>query len=68
MVDVKFNERLPYPPTLALIKHLAASQNLPDEVAYIGKDGLEAIKAMQLVNRGRLSEPPSGSSMSHTIR
>ena len=56
MVDVTFKNRLPHPPTLALIKHLAASTNLPDEVGYIGAGGFKAIKAMQLVNRGRLSE------------
>ena len=55
-MDVKFIERLPYPPTLALIKHLASITTLPKEIAYIGEDGLQSIKAMALVNRGRLSE------------
>lgn len=56
MVDVVFKDRLPYPPTLALIKHLAGCSKLPDDVTYIGDEGLKAIKGMQLVNRGRLSE------------
>lgn len=56
MVDVTFKERLPYPPTLALIKYLAGCSDLPGNVRYIGTDGLKAIKGMQLVNRGRLSE------------
>lgn len=54
-VDVKFIERLDHPPTLALIKLLAASSKLPPEVEHIGESGLQAIKGMQLVNRGRLS-------------
>jgi protein phosphatase-4 regulatory subunit 3 len=56
MVDVKFVQRLPHPPTLALIKHLATVQKLPECVEYIGQDGLKAVQTMQLVNRGRLSE------------
>ena len=56
MVDVKFVQRLPHPPTLALIKHLATVQNLPECVEYIGQDGLKSVQVMQLVNRGRLSE------------
>lgn len=51
-----FKRRLGYPPTLALIKHLATLSNLPKEVSYIGDRGLKAIKNMPLVNRGRLSE------------
>ncbi|KIR43540.1 hypothetical protein I307_03378 [Cryptococcus deuterogattii 99/473] len=58
MVDVKFNRRLDHPPTLALIKHLATLSNPPKEVSYIGDHGLEAIKNMPLVNRGRLSVQP----------
>jgi hypothetical protein len=55
-VDVKFNQRLAHPPTLALIKHIATSTTLPEQVDYIGQEGYDAIKSMQLVNRGRLSE------------
>ncbi|WWD20834.1 hypothetical protein CI109_105311 [Kwoniella shandongensis] len=58
MVDVRFIERLTHPPTLALIKHLASLPTLPDEISFIGQGGFEAIKAMQLVNRGRLSVQP----------
>ncbi|KAK6906284.1 hypothetical protein I204_00902 [Kwoniella mangroviensis CBS 8886] len=61
MVDVGFIRRLAHPPTLQLIKHLATlspSSALPKEISYIGKDGLEAIRSMQLVNRGRLSVQP----------
>ncbi|WVQ95335.1 hypothetical protein IAU59_002431 [Kwoniella sp. CBS 9459] len=60
MVDVKFTRRLPHPPTLSLIKVLAAlpPSALPDEISYIGQDGLKAIAGMQLVNRGRLSVQP----------
>jgi predicted RNA-binding protein with PUA-like domain len=56
MVSVKFLSRLPHPPSLALIKFLASSSTLPDEVKYVGEGGYKAVKEMQLVNRGRLSE------------
>jgi hypothetical protein len=56
MVSVKFLSRLSHPPSLALIKFLASSSTLPDEVNYIGQGGYKAVKEMQLVNRGRLSE------------
>jgi hypothetical protein len=56
MVSVKFLSRLLYPPSLALIKFLASSSTLPDGVKYIGEKGYKAVKEMQLVNRGRLSE------------
>jgi predicted RNA-binding protein with PUA-like domain len=56
MVSVKFLSRLQYPPSLALVKYLASCFTVPDQVAYIGKNGFEAVKNMQLVNRGRLSE------------
>ncbi|WRT70838.1 uncharacterized protein IL334_007837 [Kwoniella shivajii] len=60
MVNVKFIQRLDYPPTLSLIKYLASLSTsiLPDEISYIGKDGSNAIGNMQLVNRGRLSVQP----------
>ena len=53
---MKFVERLVYPPTLALVRHLASLSSPPIEVNYIGENGLRAIKGMALVNRGRLSE------------
>jgi hypothetical protein len=56
MVSVKFLSRLSHPPSLALVKYLASSSTLPDEVKYIGEGGYKAVKEMQLVNRGRLSE------------
>jgi len=56
MVSVKFLSRLPHPPSLALVKYLASSSTLPDEVKYVGEGGYKAVKEMQLVNRGRLSE------------
>lgn len=55
MVSVKFLSRLPNPPSLALIKYLASTTKLPEEVKYIGEGGYNAVKEMQLVNRGRLS-------------
>ncbi|WWC72709.1 uncharacterized protein I206_106673 [Kwoniella pini CBS 10737] len=65
MVNVKFIERLKYPPTLLLIKTLSSlsslsssSSSLPIEIDYISKKELESLKSMQLVNRGRLSVQP----------
>lgn len=55
MVSVKFLSRLPHPPSLALVKYLAASTEMPGEVDYIGEKGYKAVREMQLVNRGRLS-------------
>lgn len=55
MVSVKFLSRLSHPPSLALVKYLASSSHLPDEVKYVGEGGYKAVKEMQLVNRGRLS-------------
>lgn len=55
-VNVKFVQRLEHPPTLVLIKHLATLSTLPESISYIGEKGLEALKGMVLVNRGRLSE------------
>lgn len=60
MVDVHFVRRLPHPPTLALVKMLVGASAMPDEVGYIGSDGLKAIREMQLVNRGRLSRSMYG--------
>jgi hypothetical protein len=60
MVDVKFIQRLAYPPTLALVKHLATLDSLPEGIAYIGDNGLKAVQSMHLVNRGRLSEYTPG--------
>jgi hypothetical protein len=56
MVSVKFQSRLPYPPSLALVKYLAATPSLPECISYIGEGGFKAVKEMQLVNRGRLSK------------
>lgn len=58
MVDVRFVARLQHPVTLAWVKKLAGLAAPPDGVAYIGPGGLQAIKDMPLVNRGRLSVQP----------
>ncbi|KAI0082550.1 DUF55-domain-containing protein [Panus rudis PR-1116 ss-1] len=62
MVDVTFKSRAKHFIPLSLIKHLASlsgsSTSLadpPEEVAYIGRSGMKAIREMALVNRGRLS-------------
>ena len=53
---MKFNSRLDHPPTLALIKHVTSLSTLPSEISYLKETGFKALKAMALVNRGRLSE------------
>jgi hypothetical protein len=53
---VTYKSHLPHPPTLQLIKTLASLPTLPECVGYIGNDGWNEIKAMFLINRGRLSE------------
>lgn len=54
-VDVIFKQRLAHLVPLALYKHLASQNELPEELAYLTPEHLEAIKAMPLVTRGRLS-------------
>ncbi|KAI0050231.1 DUF625-domain-containing protein [Auriscalpium vulgare] len=59
MVEVKFASRaahfVPYP----YLRDIAAGPSEPpSEVDYIGSNGVKAIKAMALVNRGRLSVQP----------
>lgn len=58
MVNVRFVSRLKHPVTLAWVKKLAGLNKPPEGVAYIGAEGLKAIKEMPLVNRGRLSVQP----------
>lgn len=58
-VDITYQSRLEHPVTLAALKHLASLsslEELPESCAYVEKEGLEEIKKMALVNRGRLSE------------
>lgn len=53
MVDVKFQRRLDHPPTLNVLKAIASGATI---VPYLDQKGLQAIKEMQLINRGRLSK------------
>lgn len=56
MVDLVFKARARHFVPLSLLKRIAASPSEPPaDVDYIGQDGLEAIKGMALINRGRLS-------------
>ncbi|EMD40365.1 hypothetical protein CERSUDRAFT_110960 [Gelatoporia subvermispora B] len=55
MVDVTFKARAANFVPLALLRRIAAASEPPHEVAYIGEEGVNAIKEMALVNRGRLS-------------
>ncbi|KAF8915183.1 PUA-like domain-containing protein [Mucidula mucida] len=56
MVDLKFTSRTANFVSLALLKWITSmSDPLPESVAYIGKEGLDALKTMDLVARGRLS-------------
>ncbi|KAF9000202.1 PUA-like domain-containing protein [Cyathus striatus] len=55
MVDLKFSTRAKHFVPLALLRLIADSSEPPDEVEYIGSEGVQAIKSMDLVTRGRLS-------------
>lgn len=57
MIDATFLSRAQYFVPLSLLRHIAdsAESDPPDEFAYIGMDGMKAVKAMPLVTRGRLS-------------
>lgn len=61
MVDVAFRERAAHLVPLALYKALAERSQLPAEVSYLNQEHLEAIKAMPLINKGRLSVQPVSS-------
>ncbi|KAL4076231.1 PUA-like domain-containing protein [Scleroderma yunnanense] len=57
MVDARFISRASNFVSLSLLRYIAtlSPDNLPEEIAYIGSDGVNAIKEMPLLNRGRLS-------------
>ncbi|KAG6895641.1 hypothetical protein C0992_000253 [Termitomyces sp. T32_za158] len=55
MVDLTFVSRATHFVPLALLRFLGERDKLPPEVDYIREDGLKALKAMDLVGRGRLS-------------
>ncbi|KAF9498699.1 DUF55-domain-containing protein [Pleurotus eryngii] len=56
MVDLTFVERAKNFIPLALLRYIAdISSTPPPELEYVGEDGINAIKGMDLVTRGRLS-------------
>ncbi|RPD81319.1 DUF55-domain-containing protein [Lentinus tigrinus ALCF2SS1-7] len=55
MVDVTFVSRAKHFVPLSLLRTIASSTDVPEDVSYIGEDGAQAIKGMALVTRGRLS-------------
>ncbi|KAI0658573.1 PUA-like domain-containing protein, partial [Cubamyces menziesii] len=55
MVDATFVRRATHFVPLSLLRTIAAAVEAPESVAYIGEDGVKAIKGMALVSRGRLS-------------
>ncbi|KAH9939251.1 PUA-like domain-containing protein [Epithele typhae] len=55
MVEVTFKARASHFVPLSFFKSVAASADVPENVAYIEQKGSDAIKAMALINRGRLS-------------
>ncbi|KAL5529979.1 PSY2_1 [Sanghuangporus sanghuang] len=60
MVDVTFKSRAAHHVPLSLFKWIANSHtdDPPTDVAYIGSEGVRAIKEMALIKRGRLSVQP----------
>jgi len=57
MVDAKFTARARHFVPLSLLRHLThlVPTELPEILGYVGEDGINAIKAMPLITRGRLS-------------
>jgi len=57
MVDLTFTTRAKHFVPLSLLRFIADADSaaLPETLAYIGDDGIRAIKGMDLVTRGRLS-------------
>ncbi|KAF8180156.1 DUF55-domain-containing protein [Pholiota molesta] len=57
MVDLTFSARAKNFVPLSLLRMIADTQpsGIPEEIAYIGRAGVQAIKNMDLVTRGRLS-------------
>ncbi|KAF8958522.1 PUA-like domain-containing protein [Flammula alnicola] len=57
MVDLTFKSRAPNFVPLVLLRTIASlsPSHIPSEIAYLGEDGVNAIKGMDLVARGRLS-------------
>ena len=45
MVEVAFGSRVQHFVPLSLLRNIASSSELPEEVAYIGEDGAKAIKS-----------------------
>lgn len=60
MVDLTFEARALNFVSLALMKRIAAfpTSESSEDISYIGEDGVEAIKNMALIKRGRLSVQP----------
>ncbi|KAG0709909.1 PUA-like domain-containing protein [Suillus ampliporus] len=57
MIDATFISRAEHFVPLSLLRHVAdsADSDPPAEIAYIGTEGVKAMKEMPLVTRGRLS-------------
>ncbi|KAJ3788920.1 DUF55-domain-containing protein [Lentinula aff. detonsa] len=56
MVDLTFKSRAKHFISLTLLKYISEHvDDLPEELEYIGSEGANAIKGMDLINRGRLS-------------
>ncbi|KAG7097524.1 hypothetical protein E1B28_004867 [Marasmius oreades] len=58
MVDLTFKSRADHFIPLSLLRFISncsSASDIPEKVAYIGEEGVRAIKSMDLVTRGRLS-------------
>jgi len=57
MVDLTFASRAKNFVPLSLLRTIAGAQlsAIPEDIVYLGEDGVKAIKGMVLVTRGRLS-------------
>ena len=55
MVDATFVRRATHFVPLSLLRTIAAAVEAPESVAYIGEDGVKAIKGLYRIQRGQLA-------------
>ncbi|PFH50159.1 hypothetical protein AMATHDRAFT_75778 [Amanita thiersii Skay4041] len=55
MVDLTFKSRAKHFVPLSLLKRIVESEEVLEDISYIGEEGCKAVKEMDLVTRGRLS-------------
>lgn len=67
MVEVSFVSRAHHFVPLSLLRSIAASQSVPEDVTYIGKEGTQAIKGASVSISVRLSKHQSAPAQGMTL-